>query len=96
VERGEYTTVRIEARRMDVALVAATGNREMERYMRDISNLLLHAATQALDSSDEYQEAMREHGEILNAVRTRGADRAREATKAHFDGILRRLSGYRG
>lgn len=95
-EKNDYLTVRVEARRMDVALVTATGNREMERYMREISDLLLHAASQALVTPEVYQEAIREHGEILEALRAQDVDRATKATQVHFDGIHRRLRGFRG
>ena len=95
VERSDFATVRSHARRMDVALVAATGNREMERYMRGISDLLLHAASQALATRDVYEEAIREHGEIIDAIQACDVERAKRATRVHFEGMLRRLGGQR-
>lgn len=94
LESGDMATVRLESRRMDVALVAATGNREMEKQIRAISDLLLHAATQALGSASLYRDAVKEHGAILAALGMGRIEGVREAVQSHFVGVRSRLGDY--
>lgn len=90
-KEGDATAILYEARRMDMALVTLTGNQEMVRIMQAISDLLVHAASQAFSSAEKYEQAIREHRAIIDALRQQDAEGALAAVQTHCDGIRRRL-----
>ncbi len=92
-ESGDNRQVLLESRRMDTLLVGLTGNQEMVRYMREISDLLILAAAQVVTSREKLAQAVREHGEIIDALAARDKDRAMRAVDAHCAGIRRRFMG---
>ncbi|HEX7040056.1 MAG TPA: GntR family transcriptional regulator [Trueperaceae bacterium] len=90
---GDNRAVLLESRRMDTHLVGLTGNQEMVRYMREISDLLVHAASQMVSSREKLTQAVSEHGEIIDAIEARDKRRAREAIEVHLAGVKRRFLG---
>lgn len=95
VQSHDYSSLRKEARHMDVAIIAATRNRELERGIRAISDLLLHAATQSLSNEQQYRDALAEHRGIIDALDSLDASAARAAVQEHFEGVLHRLQSAR-
>lgn len=94
-ENGDNRQVLLESRRMDTLLVGLTGNQEMVRYMREISDLLILAAAQAVTSREKLAQAVREHGEIIDALVARDKARAMRAVDLHCAGVRRRFLGLR-
>lgn len=90
--KNDRSSILEAARRMDVALVAASGNAEMARIMREISDLLLHAAAQTLKGTQDYAEAIDEHAAILEAIRQRDLTGLNAALARHGAGIRSRLA----
>jgi DNA-binding GntR family transcriptional regulator len=95
-EAGDDAQVLFAARRMDNAMVALAGNHEMVRYMTEISDRLLFAASEVVTSSGKLNEAVREHGAIVDALVRRDKADALRAVEAHCAGIRRRLMGVPG
>ena len=93
-ESGNNIQVLVESRRMDVILIALSGNQQMERYMREISDLLLHAASHVARSREKLAEAVAEHGAIIAELERRDAGSALAAVRAHSAGVRRRLVGF--
>jgi len=89
---GDRASILEAARRMDVALVAASGNAEMARIMREISDLLLHAAAHTLKGPHDYADAIAEHGTILESIQRRDLTGLNAALAQHGAGIRERLS----
>lgn len=93
IESGDNRTVLLESRRMDTLLVGLPGNHEMVRYMREISDLLVHAASQLVSSREKLAQAVAEHGEIIDALLARDETRALKAAQTHLAGVKRRFLG---
>lgn len=91
LKNDDYLEVRIQARLMDIALVTGTGNQLMERYMREISDLVLHGASQSLGTKESYQTAVSEHGEIVESVNAGDVERSKLAVRRHLEGVRRRM-----
>lgn len=89
---GDTPSILEAARRMDVALVAASGNAEMARIMREISDLLLHAAAHTLKRTHDFADAIAEHGTILEAIQRRDLTGLNAALARHGAGIRERLA----
>lgn len=94
VRRNDFVEVLIQARRMDIALTELAGNQQMIRIMKEISDLLVHAASQVLSSPERLIKAVHEHEVIINALRERDVDKALAAVRQHCTGIRQRLMGF--
>lgn len=93
IESGDNRLILLESRRMDTLLVGLAGNQEMVRYMREISDLLVHAASQLVSSREKLAQAVAEHGEIISAIQARDEVRALKAVETHLAGVKRRFLG---
>lgn len=93
LESGDNRAVLLESRRMDTLLVGLTGNQEMVRYMREISDLLVHAASQMVSSREKLAQAVSEHGEIIAAIEASDKAIAQKAIETHLAGVKRRFLG---
>ena len=93
IRRVDHTQVLLEARRMDIAVVRLVGNNEMTRIMKEISDLLVHAASQTLTSTKRMEEAVREHEAIVRSLEAGDGTEALTAVQRHCAGVRRRLLG---
>jgi len=72
------------------ALARATGNPVFSVFMASLTDLLAELHERYRDKVEFRQAAIREHHEILDAVRRRDPDAAREAIRRHLNNSLRR------
>jgi GntR family transcriptional repressor for pyruvate dehydrogenase complex len=72
-------------------LARATGNPVFCVFMASITDLLAELHERYRDNVEFRQAALREHEEILEAVRRRDADAASEATRRHLTNALKRM-----
>lgn len=93
LDNGDNRAVLLESRRMDTVLVGLTGNQEMVRYMREISDLLVHAASQMVSSREKLAQAVSEHGQIISAIEASDKASAQKAIETHLAGVKRRFLG---
>ena len=78
---------------MDIALVELSQNREIVRTMQQISNLVIHAASQTTASRPKLEEAVGEHRTIIEALRAKDPGATLAAIRDHCLGVRRRLMG---
>jgi DNA-binding FadR family transcriptional regulator len=72
-------------------LARATGNPVFCVFMASITDLLAELHERYRDNVEFRQGALREHEEILETVRQRDAQAAREATRQHLTNALKRI-----
>lgn len=75
------------------AIAAATGNELFGLVLGSIGEVLLETRRAAFAVPGMFEDAVREHGEILGALERRDAQAAGDAMRAHLDSAERAWSG---
>lgn len=66
-------------------LVAATGNREMQRVHQEVSEKIRIVRRLDFTQVDRVEATYREHGQILQAIQQRQGEHARQLLKTHIE-----------
>ncbi|NUQ65600.1 MAG: FadR family transcriptional regulator [Pirellulales bacterium] len=87
-QRPEYVT---HDRAFHQTLARATANPVFDVFMASLTDLLAELHERYRDRIEFRQEAVREHEEILDAVRRRDAEAARRTIRLHLANSLKRM-----